>query len=1143
MTHNTEPDAAMSCLNSRSRALRLRQNLGLLAWLAVVGLGPNALAQSVTLTPRPPNLLVGANYSGVYTNLQLVASVSGVGGTPVTLDAVAPPAGVTVTFSTNNFTSSQTPFVNVAVTNLAKGVYPLTIAASGGANFTTNFNLIVGDLWTNASAAAINWSTAENWSLGSPANGDDVLFQDAGGNTNNVDGSVALNSLSFIRNLSGTNHNLSLAPGVTLAVTGAPSLMVNVASIPGNNKTMTLNVSGAGATVLVSNQTANVAVNGISGSGVGTTVVMTNLSLFKSFVSRFCLGDYTTSLQGVAGTQTSGGQGTRVDLARTNLIHASYVGDYTATNVLLTPVSYANNGDGNNGGTLTLNLGYNNTVQADAAIFGQGKAGGGSSVVQFNPVFTNQRPTITFRNLGNTRMSLLGVGIDSGTATNSGNNSRMILNLNNGYVDMLVDKIWLGRNRLYSSSPNNVNRGNLQFNDGVINVNTLMAGYQAYTGEGICNAQVTVGGGSRPALLQVNEDLALGYTAGDWGGGNAGRTWGQLVISTNGTIRTKQITLGTLSTNNTITINGGGVLDSLTGAGTTAKAVTTLTVNGNGAAITLHLDGANTLYYVTNLTTSASGNYLNIASVSNLTSFPITIPVISYQNGAAASFTAGSVNAGIPGLRATVVNNTLTKTIDVTLTVGEPKTLLWQGASGNSQWNTVNLNWKDTATGSPTNFATGDFVIFDDTAGASTVELTEDVVPGQAAGLNGITITNNTLDYTFSGFGRILGSATLRKVGGRPLRIDAYTEVAVNLTAGELTGWGTVGSAAIASGARLNWPAGSSFIGGLSCSGVAVNAGAINGGATLLSGGVLTNSGSIAGVLVLQANTIVMNSGSLSDIGSTQPTVNTNSLLINEGTISGSALNVSGTLIDLVPSSASVNPGSIVVGTLTINAGGTFLPGGSGISTTKVSEYPQYSAQPSGRVLLGTGSTTVFRVDWANAQPYTKLLSRNQGFGGSQNYPAFNGGTIVISNLNSGMTFAAGQTLKLFGNYYNDGNIFDSGLNSTNSLPIIQPPTPGPGLVWDATGLIPGGVIGVVEAAAKQISLSSSVAVGTTNIIGTYSWPETSTGGWLQQQFAWNTNGIGVNWNTVAGSWLTNSISVTNEIVPGQSIFYRFVHP
>jgi hypothetical protein len=293
---------------------------------------------------------------------------------------------------------------------------------------------------------------------------------------------------------------------------------------------------------------------------------------------------------------------------------------------------------------------------------------------------------------------------------------------------------------------------------------------------------------------------------------------------------------------------------------------------------------------------------------------------------------------------------------------------------------------------------------------------------------------------------------------------------------------------------------------------------------------------------MLRSNALVMNFGSLNDIGSTQPTVDTNATLINSGSINGTALNISGTLVDLVPGAANTSAGSIAIGTLTINAGGTFLPGGNAISTTKVSEYPEFSAQPTGRVLLGIGSRTVFRVNWAGSQPYTKLLSRNQGFGPSQNFPALNGGTLVITNENPGQPFAAGQSLKLFGNYYNDGDIFNAGLNTTNAFPILQPPTPGPGLSWDLRNLMPGGIIGVVTTASQQVSLTNSFTVGTTNVIGDFAWPE-GTGGWLQQQFAWNTNGISTNWSTVNGSWLTNSISVTNEITPGQSVFYRFVRP
>jgi hypothetical protein len=135
----------------------------------------------------------------------------------------------------------------------------------------------------------------------------------------------------------------------------------------------------------------------------------------------------------------------------------------------------------------------------------------------------------------------------------------------------------------------------------------------------------------------------------------------------------------------------------------------------------------------------------------------------------------------------------------------------------------------------------------------------------------------------------------------------------------------------------------------------------------------------------------------------------------------------------------------------------------------------------------------------------------------------------------------------MFGGYYVSGeNVGNAGLNTTNSYPIIVPPTPGPGLIWDLSQLYPNGNIGVIAAGSIQITVTNNVTFipGTNQVVMELSWPADFIGsGWLQQQIVTLTNGLGTNWSNLGSSDYVNDIFLTNTITPDSATFYRFVRP
>jgi hypothetical protein len=1158
------------CKNHPRYKFKLGTAAAAILALASLCFGFSAKAQTATLLATNQNIYVGANFSGIYTNSQLRSALSGTGTTPVTLSVSGAPAGVTILFSTNGYASSANPldttnswnpvWYSLAVTNVAKGVYPLTFTLSGGATASATVNLIVGPRWINTVSAGqagdVNWSTPANWSTGvAPGVGDEVMFQDAG-NTNVVSASVSIGSLSVIPVANGTNQNMLIAPGQTLSVLGTNSFAVNNDSTSPTAKTLTLNIFGPGGSLVVSNKQGVFSANSSQGTGgatSGLTVTMTNLDNFSAAVSRFGLGDWTmVKGGGVAANEMASATG--FSFAKTNVVAAYTPGDYALTNYNPTfSISLLKEGDTfNNGSAQTINLGLSNSIQAESLALAQNRAGGNPNSLRFNPVFTNTTvalmPIASFRNTNGGRMSLLGIGVDSGT-TGPGSNARGVLNLTGGLVDMLVDTMWLGRDRSGDIATNNgaVALGVLTFTAGTVDVNTLIAGYQAYTNNSSAQGQINVGGSTTTnAVLTVNNNLILGSYAGDFGNGSAAAlSSGQIIILTNGIVRANQITVGQVAgtqSANRITINAGGTLDVTNAVGDANNTLPSL-INNGGTNI-LHMNGANTLIYCSNVTALA-GSKISIASVDNQV-LATPIPVIHFTNSTTPNNFGWS---GVAPNGLSVVIAASANSVLVTLNLGSPKSVRWVGNVDN-MWDQTTKNWIDTATGLSTNFNIGDQVTFDDTATKFTVDIQGDLLPAQAG--VGISMTNNTHDYTFTttGSGRLLGGAAFSKQGTGLLTMDLYGEMAATISQGALdvTPLGTLGAITSISGTGITNRG--TVLGNVAVFGTGVNTGNIIGSLSSKGSSFVTNGigGTVRGGLGMDSGTFLYNAGTFTSVGTT--TIPTNSIFVNAGTIANGGnnagtLSVNGTFEDMgVDAGTSINLVALI-----INGGGTFIPGGEGIGTTKVTGD---GTGFDGRVQMLQGSTNIFKVDVNAAQKSTLVTSAYITWGPNQMSLIQNGGYLALMNVGS-TPFAPGQSFKLAANNFG-GAPFDAGLNTTNSLPNILPSNPGFGMLWDLSQVIHGGVVSIrstpttatniVFHIAQGITISTNVPpITNAAVIAELSWPEEYVGWKLQTIVNTPTNGVeNTNWQYVATAQFTNDLFFTNTQAPG-SVFYRMVAP
>ena len=1055
--------------------------------------------QTVTLQPSVPKIVSGASVTSTNNYVVPIVVTFAGGNDPVNLAVTGAPAGATAIVNPTTLTNSALIDLIVSVGGVAKGVYPLTISASGAAAATANVDLVAAQLWAATSLANASWSVASNWSTGiSPSAGDHIKIEDAGVISNVVSASTTIDSLTYARFVNNATNNTIIAPGVTVSVLGSGGFSANVESTNGNNKVTTINISGAGGTLLVSNDTANFSVNALNVGNDGTRFNLQALDNFTAAVSRFGLGDVTLAQQGGWAQQLI-----RVTLARTNRIRATFVGDYNQVDHT-NSITFFNNSDRfNNGSANNVDLGIVNTFEADSLNIAKVAVGSANNILRFNSTFLTgtPRPSATFRGLDGGPMTLFAIGLPSGTQ-NVAANSQATADFRGGTLDLLADTVLLGANRLrYTNTAGNTfGRGTILFNAGTLNVNVARLGFQRYTNDAYARGTIIVGG---TGVLSVNDHAELGYTtAGDPISGDVfiAQTFGQLIATNGGTIRINRIIVGNASTNNTITMSAAGHLIL---SNTIASAERPLTaIDTANSALTLHIDGLNTNVHVLSLISGGLQNLIHIAAVANIPAYPAQVSLISYQSTPSApNFGMGTLP---PGLYGALINNPATKTIDAIISTNPPNSLVWRGDKSDN-WDHSTLNWVLAGTSIETNFNDGDFVTFDDTlTGSGNVNLADTIVPGQSPTIPGITVSN--ANYSFAGSGAILGTARTFKTGNSTLTFNASSETSFQVAQGALTGSGTIGPVSVSSGAALSFNG--TINGGLTCAGFATNAGTILGPLTLQTGGVFENNGNTAGTLTLQSGTLLTNSATMNAVGS--PGIPTNSIVINAGTIEGARIDI--------------NAGGTLKGTgifqmsnrVQANSGGTLIPGSSiGVMTV---------AGSIGRLDLFPGSTTIIEVDLAHPDVNDVIFNTSLNFGGNN---AFAGGTLLITNVGA-TPFTGNETFTIF-----KPNFPGDVLHNNISLPIVVPP-PGPGLTWDVSRVRTNGIL-------AMIGLPTS-AFGATATNLTFTWPITYLGWRLEVQT--NPLGIGIStqWFTVPGSVSTNLIrQPINKTNP--PTFYRMAYP
>lgn len=617
------------------------------------------------------------------------------------------------------------------------------------------------DFWAGVPgiSATTNWTDGANWTAAVQTYYNEVEFIGPGGNPNNstavnnvLDGTSGVSQMPIWElDYAATNLNYTtlINPGVTLTlgagrgwlVIGADQL--HTSSPAPADAAETVTITGAGGALSMA---GNLYVNQGSpnpGDAHNITLDLSGLDNFSDTGSEILVAS-----GGAARTHGT------LFLAKTNQISLGndfLVCNQTLSNSLPCAV-YLGQANSILSGTGNLTIGGFGTTTAGAWM-------------KFNPAFVGG-PDVPTASIGGTASDGRVINFWIGNANGGPQVSGLALcDFTSGSVSLLARSMQLGQG---GNSGANA-QGTLTFDNGVVDVNNATIGNQEVSGGGMGVGVVNLNSNSvagTNATLRVNGTLTLGAVTGSVTPGSAGT-----IYLTGGALSAANIVNGggaaaIISTNGTITLTSA--------AGTSSAPIGALTLVNS--TLNFATGPATTNMFAGALTTGGTTNIINIVSVRPSPAYPVTIPLVKYTGsiaGAGYNFGLGTLPLLTSGHLA---NDTVNGSIDLVLTAG-PLTYTWTGAQS-GDWDTTTLNW---SAGGAVAYSDGAFVQFLDGASASTVNLTTALAPG------GVTISNNALNYTFDGTGKIGGGISLIKQGTGTLTLD-------NSGINDFTGGVTIGN-------------------------------------------------------------------------------------------------------------------------------------------------------------------------------------------------------------------------------------------------------------------------------------------------------------------------------------------------------------
>lgn len=635
-------------------------------YISVANPGPNATAIPVSTKLT----FTVANRQTTVTNVTL--AVNNTNATGLVLSSNA--AGTTVTFTpTTNYLASATNTYTVVFTDSTG-----TKTTNSWSFFTTPGGGLPGNgVWSAGGGADLSWSTAANWTGGTPGPSNTATFASVGSTTTLVTNNIVTTNTSVAQLFYNTNNNgfntTLIQDGVTLTVFTNGTAITGLMQVGGTsggdnvfNKKVTNTITGLNGTLVVAGNSQasgllnqlNFQVRQAASPAAADQVVldMSGLGTFSATVGKFYVaqGGANTSL---GQTNVSG----RVDLARTNTITC-----------LRSSAGHFEVGD-SSGGTFTLagstlNFGITNALFVDTMRLGKAKAT--NNLIRFNPLFTGFNPTVFIRGTNglSSRLTTLTIG-DADTETTVPNFVQANVDLSAGKLDALVGSLILARGEA-TATDTGFAQGTLSYAAGTLDATNVQVGVQRGVNTSVHTGIINLTGTA--TLSSTNINLALTNA-----GANASLVTGTLNV-TNGTVRGNINAGGGTST---VNLNGGTLIVS-NNVGSAAVPISAL--NLTGASLHLKVDGNNTTtanIYATAVTASGT-SVITIDSVTNVTG-PKTVHLISYTGS---SPFGGLSLAALPGgYTGSLVNNSGSVDLNVNVSVTPPpptiRTIVFNGAN------------------------------------------------------------------------------------------------------------------------------------------------------------------------------------------------------------------------------------------------------------------------------------------------------------------------------------------------------------------------------------------------------------------------------------------------------------------------------
>ena len=514
----------------------------------------------------------------------------------------------------------KTPFRNIrSAAALVAGIALTQLA--GAASYTWN-------------VTSGNWSTSTDWTPNTAAGGplatDSAIFGNNDTTTSpttintTVDGGFAGTILNLTYNSASTSpiYNVTQIPsGQTLIASGS----VLVGGVNQSSAYITYAYMTGGGTFEATGASFTVQNYG-SASGANATAYL-NLSSLDSFVYNNTSG--TISVGNNPGSLTRLGG---------NLILAGVSNNITAANINLATSTSAQAGPLC---TLVLGAGTNIINVANFNIANNKNSGTVS--------FAAPTGSLRLRGVSGADTDRANITIGNRNVTGTGTCAGTMA-LNGSPVDIKAGTLTIGANPNTGTTTGDTGAGVLQFDTGTVDATTIIMATSA-TAAGAANGTITVG--ANGTLIVGTGGLSMVNQAA------SGVCAGTLNISNGTVICNGSITAATTTGMSTIAMNGGTLI--LTNASATigSSAAPIGTLNLSGAVVNLTPSTGSPTLNVATLNSAGSTNIINIFSLPNVSSYPVTLHLVGYTSAAGnnALIGLGSLPAASPAFQGSIVDN------------------------------------------------------------------------------------------------------------------------------------------------------------------------------------------------------------------------------------------------------------------------------------------------------------------------------------------------------------------------------------------------------------------------------------------------------------------------------------------------------